>query len=330
MKTKHETILVTGGAGYIGSHAVNSLLASGRKVIVIDRDPVACEHLRKTFSRRKNKPQIHNCNIDNDVWVNGILQNEKPSAVMHFAADICVPESVKNPLKYYNNNTAKTISFVEKLIRNGVYRFIFSSTAAVYGNPKNADNIVEKTLCQPMSPYGQSKLMVEHVLKKISDSIPAFEYTSFRYFNVAGSHIDGKVTDPRWTEKLNVVPTFISRILSDSQIYVYGTDYNTPDGTAIRDYIHPEDIISAHMIALDSEVTGVFNLGSSQGFSVWNLIENFVSVTGEELDVLHKPRRTGDPEVLIANSDKFRNLTGWEPKYTLKEMVATAWKAYGR
>ena len=326
---KHETVLVTGGAGYIGSHAVHALLASGRKVVVIDKDREACDHLSKTFSRRKNKPQVHCCDIDNDVWVDGILENEQPTAVMHFAADICVPESIQNPLKYYGNNTAKTIRFLEKLIRRGVYRFIFSSTAAVYGTPESTE-IKENTVCNPINAYGHSKLMIEFVLKQISNTIPAFEYTSFRYFNVAGAHINGRITDVRWKEKLNVVPKFISGILHDEgKLKVFGTDYETSDGTCVRDYIHPEDIVSAHMIALDDDIHGVYNLGSGTGYSVWNVIENFVAVTGQEMDVLHKPRRAGDPAILIANSDKFREVSGWEPKYTLKEMIATAWKAYG-
>tara|TARA_Y100000114_G_scaffold36710_1_gene32209 strand:+ start:8133 stop:9122 length:990 start_codon:yes stop_codon:yes gene_type:complete len=327
---KHETVLVTGGAGYIGSHAVMSLLSSGRKVIVIDRDKDSCENLRKIFSRRKNKPIIHCCDIDNDVWVDGILQNEKPTAVMHFAANISVPESVMNPLKYFENNTAKTIKFLSKLHRNGIHRFIFSSTAAVYGSPTGEGSIVETTPCQPINAYGNSKLMTEFVLKQMSKAIPAFTYTSFRYFNVAGSHISGRVTDPKWKEKENVFPRFMSGIMNNNgRIYVYGTDYPTQDGTCVRDYIHPEDIVSAHMIALDNDIDGVYNLGSGTGHSVWNIVESFVSVTGRELDVIHKPRRTGDPALLIADSTRFRSLTGWEPTYTLKDMVATAWKTYG-
>ena len=249
---------------------------------------------------------------------------------MHFAADICVPESVSNPLKYYENNTAKTIRFLSKLQRHGIHRFIFSSTAAVYGTPNNSDNIVETTPCQPINSYGNSKLMVEFVLKQMSKAIPAFEYTSFRYFNVAGSHLSGKVRDYRWKEKLNVFPKFLSGILNnEGRVHVYGTDYDTEDGTCVRDYIHPEDIVSAHMIALDTDVSGVYNLGSGKGYSVWNIIENFVAVTGRELDVLHKPRRSGDPPILVANPEKFMNLTGWEPNYTLKDMVATMWKTYG-
>ena len=327
---KHETVLVTGGAGYIGSHAVMSLLSSGRRGIVVDRDKDSCENLRKIFSRRKNKPVIHCCDTDNDVWIDGILENEKPTAVMHFAADICVPESVSNPLKYFENNTAKTIRFISKLQRRGIQRFIFSSTAAVYGVPQNPNGITETTPCQPINAYGHSKLMVEFVLKQMSKAIPAFEYTSFRYFNVAGSHISGRLVDPKWKEKLNVFPRFLSGILNDEgKIYVYGTDYDTKDGTCIRDYIHPEDIVSAHMIALDDDISGVYNLGSAKGYSVWDIVENFVSVTGRELDVLHKPRRPGDPDSLIADSTRFSQLTGWEPKYTLKDMVATAWKTYG-
>lgn len=327
---KHETVLVTGGAGYIGSHAVMSLLSSGRKVIVVDRDKDSCENLRKVFSRRKNKPVIHCCDIDNDVWMDGILQNEKPTAVMHFAADICVPESVTNPLKYYENNTAKTIKFLTRLQRHGIHRFIFSSTAAVYGTPKKTDGIVETTPCQPINAYGNSKLMVEFVLKQMSKAIPAFTYTSFRYFNVAGSHISGRLSDPKWKDKLNVFPRFLSGVLNDNgRIYVYGTDYETKDGTCVRDYIHPEDIVSAHMIALDDDIDGVYNLGCGEGYSVWDIVEKFVSVTGKELDVLHKPRRQGDPSILVADSSRFSSITGWEPKYTLKDMVATAWKTYG-
>ncbi len=327
----HDTVLVTGGAGYIGSHAVHALLASGRKVVVVDRDSEACDNLAKIFSRRKNKPQVHCCDIDNDVWMDGILENNKPTACMHFAADICVPESVQNPLKYFYNNTSKTIKLLDKLKRHGIHRFIFSSTAAVYGTPKSSDGIVEATPCQPINAYGNSKLMIEFVLKQMSSAIPAFEYTSFRYFNVAGSHISGKVRDYRWKEKLNIFPKFLSGILNDNgKIYVYGTDYPTEDGTCIRDYVHPEDIVSAHMIALDDGISGVYNLGSGTGYSVWNIVEKFVAVTNQELDVLHKPRREGDPAILVANSDRFRSVSNWEPKYTLKDMVATAWKAYGR
>lgn len=328
----HETVLVTGGAGYIGSHAVHSLLDSGRNVVVVDRDKDACDNLLNRYSKRRKKKgslKVHCTDITNDVWMDGILQNEKPTAVMHLAADINVPESVTNPLKYFNNNTAKTINLLDRLIRHGIYRFINSSTAAVYGQPKNAQSIPESEPCKPLNAYGHSKLMTEFTLKKIDDTIPAFKYTSFRYFNVAGCHLSGKVKDYRWKEKHNVIPVFVSRINKNLDLNIYGIDYATPDGSCIRDYIHPEDLISAHMIALDDDVTGVYNLGSGTGFSVWNIVENFVSITGRNINITHCPRRAGDPEILVANHEKFTNETGWEPTFTLKEIVASAWKAYG-
>jgi UDP-glucose 4-epimerase len=328
---KRETILVTGGAGYIGLHAVNALLSSGRKVIVVDWNEQSCDLLRKTFSRRKKQPEVYCADIDNDVYINGILKNEKPDAVMHFASSISVPESIRNPLLYYTNNTAKTIRLVDRMIRNGVYRLICSSTAAVYGSPENNEPLQENTLCKPINAYGQSKLMIEHILKKTSQTIPAFKYTSFRYFNVAGSNIDGKIRDPQWRSKGNVIPKFLSAVLDGKpHLEIYGTDYDTPDGTCIRDYIHVDDIISAHMIALDSKIEGVYNLGSSEGSSVWNVVEKTVAVTNTEIDVIHKPRREGDPSILIADSSRFRELTNWEPTYTLKEMIASAWKAYSK
>jgi len=325
----HSKILITGGAGYIGSHAVASVLATNRSVVVVDRDKEACDNLINIFDNNKNL-KVHCTDIDNDVWMDGILENEKPTACLHFAADTSVPESVSNPLKYYHNNTAKTINLLKRLNRHGVHRFMFSSTAAVYGLPENAEDITETTPCKPINAFGNSKLMVEFILKQMSDTIPAFEYTSFRYFNVAGTHMSGKVYDSRWKEKENVFPKFINGILhQEGKIEVYGADYPTKDGTAIRDYIHPEDVISATMIALDNDITGVYNLGSNEGSSVWDVVEKFVSVTNQELDVLHKDRRKGDPAVLVANCRAFRSISGWEPAYTLKDMVATAWKTYG-
>jgi len=327
----HETILVTGGAGYIGSHAVHSLISSGRNVVVVDRDKEACDALLDRYAKKKKKGtfKVHCTDITNDVWMDGILENERPTAVMHFAADLSVPESVQNPLKYFNNNTSKTINLIDRLVRHGIYRFINSSTCAVYGTPSNPNNITESTICKPVNPYGHSKLMNEFVLKQVSTSIPAFKYTSFRYFNVAGCHLNGKILDYRWKDKGNVIPKFINNVLKGDELHVYGTDYETLDGSCIRDYIHPEDLISAHMIALDNDIEGVYNLGSGIGYSVWQIVENLVAVTGKNLDVAHKPRRAGDPSILIANHEKFTKATGWEPTFTLKEIIATAWKAYG-
>lgn len=325
---KYESVLVTGGAGYIGSHAVNSLLRSGRRVVVLDKNKDACDALRKCFPKNNNL-KIYCADYDNDIYVENIFKQEKIQAVMHFAASLSVHESVQRPIEYFNNNTAKTIRLVERMIRHGVFRLIFSSTAAVYGNPDPNELITEKTVCRPINPYGTSKLMIESILKTVSNSVPAFEYTSFRYFNVAGNIITNKVQDFNWREKTNIIPQFLKAIKEGkTTIDIYGTDYPTKDGTCLRDYIHVEDIISAHMIALEDDVSGVYNLGCSTPSSVWDVVSAVVSVTNSEIDVLHKPRRTGDPAVLIADSSKFRKTTGWEPTYNLKEMVATAWKAY--
>jgi len=326
---KYDTVLVTGGAGYIGSHAVHSLLKSGRNVIVIDRDKESCDDLKRCFPRNK-RLKVYCADFDNDMYTENILKNEGVKAVMHFAASTSVPESVQRPIEYYSNNTAKTIRLVERMIRYGVFRLISSSTSAVYGNPEDPNKLItEKTLCRPINPYGQSKLMIESILKNTSNAIPAFEYTSFRYFNVAGNVITNKVRDFKWREKSNVIPKFLKAIREGKNtIDIYGVDYPTKDGTCLRDYIHVEDIISAHMIALEDDIYGVYNLGCSEPSSVWDVVNAVVSVTNSEVDVLHKPKRNGDPVVLIADSTKFRELTGWEPNYNLKEMVATAWKAY--
>lgn len=328
-KVNHSKVLVTGGAGYIGSHAVASLLSSSRHVVVVDKDKEACENLLKIFQNNKNLT-VHCTDIDNDVWMDGILENEKPTACFHFAGYSSIQESIKDPLKYYNNNTAKTINLLKRLNRNGVHRFIFASTAAVYGNPESPQSITEITPCKPINAYGNSNLMIEFILKQMFDTIPAFEYTSFRIFNVAGCHLSGKIFDSNWKNKENIFCKFMTGILNqEGRIEVYGVDYPSKDGTAVRDYIHPEDVISAMMIALDNDIKGVYNLGSEEPSSVWDVVEKFVSVTDRELDVIHKNRRNGDLPVLCADTKEWRTVSGWEPAYTLKDMVATTWKTYG-
>jgi UDP-glucose 4-epimerase len=327
---KEKSVLVTGGAGYIGSHIVLSCLDAGYKVIVIDKDKKACDHLIKCTKRRK-KIKVFNADIDNDVYIDGIFTNENIGAVIHCAAYISVPESVDNPLKYYANNTAKTTKLLYKMKKHNINLFLFSSTAAVYGIPdrESERGITEKTPCKPINPYGESKLMVETILKRHSLQNPNFRYVSFRFFNVAGSDISNRVQDIHWKKKGNIVPKLLNSVLNKKGFQVFGTDYDTDDGSCVRDYIHPTDLATAHMLALGNDkLKGVYNLGSNKGNSVWEVIKSTVRVTDEEIEIEHAKRRKGDPPVLTADPKKFMEASGWEPSYTMKEIISTAYKAY--
>ena len=327
---KEKSVLVTGGAGYIGSHIVLSCLDAGYHVVVIDRDEKACKHLQKCLSRRK-KIKIFNADIDNDVYVDGVFQNENIGAIIHCAADISVPESVENPLKYYYNNTSKSIKLLEKAKRNGVNNFVFSCTAAVYGEPpvNVAGSITETQPCRPINAYGESKLMFETILKRYSEVNPNFKYASLRYFNVAGSDIGNRVQDIHWRQKGNIIPKILSRVIDGKgEFRIFGTDYDTSDGSCIRDYIHPTDLANAHLVCIEKDVKGVFNLGTSRGVSVWEIVKEVVSATNSEIDVVHDKRRQGDPKILVANPSRFMKETGWEAAYNIGEIIRTAYKAY--
>jgi UDP-glucose 4-epimerase len=327
---KEKSVLVTGGAGYIGSHIVLSCLDAGYRVVVIDRDEKACKHLQKCLSRRK-KLKVFNADIENDVYMDGIFQNENIGAIIHCAADISVPESVDNPVKYYYNNTSKSIKLLDTARRYNVNNFIFSCTAAVYGEPPEdvANSIPETHPCRPINAYGESKLMFETILKRHSDVNPNFKYCSLRYFNVAGSDIDNRVQDLHWRKKENIIPKILSRVIDDKgEFKIFGTDYETADGSCIRDYIHPTDLANAHLVCLEKNVKGVFNLGTNRGTSVWEVIKEVVSATSSEINVVHSGRRKGDPKVLVANPTRFMKETGWEPAYKISEIIRTAYKAY--
>ena len=326
---KSKTIVVTGGAGYIGSHVVLGMLDAGYEVVVIDKDKVACDYLIKKQSRRK-RLKVYNADIMNDVYMDGIFKNHDVGAVCHCAACISVPESVDNPLKYYENNTAKTINLLHRMKQNNINVFLFASTAAVYGDPTSEKPISEKTLCQPINAYGESKLMVETVLRKHALTHPNFRYVSFRFFNVAGNDIQNRVQDIHWKSKGNLVPKVLGNVITGKgSVHVFGTDYGTEDGSCIRDYVHPTDLASAHLLALQNpKIKGVYNLGTKKGNSVWEVIKTCVSVTEEEIEIVHANRRKGDPVVLIADSTKFREASGWEPAYNLREIIHTAYKAY--
>lgn len=315
------TVLVTGGAGYIGSHMVLALLDAGERVIVLD-------NLSTGF--RWAIPSAATLVVgdvgDQDL-VKTVLKKYNVDAIIHFAGSIVVPDSVADPLGYYNNNTVKSRALMEAAVATGVKHFIFSSTAAVYGNPLE-NPVTESATPAPMSPYGSSKLMTEIML---ADTARAhdFRYVALRYFNVAGADPQGRSgqSTPRATHLIKVACE--TALGQRGHMDVFGTDYPTPDGTCIRDYIHVSDLISAHAAALRhlraGGVSDIFNCGYSKGFSVLEVIDAVKRVSGVAFDVRLAPPRAGDPAAIVAGSAKIRDQLRWPPKYdNLDGIVADA------
>jgi len=319
-------VLVTGGAGFIGSHMVLSLLDAGEPVVVLD-------NLSTGFRWAvPSSATLVVGDVGDQDLVRTVIRKYAITAIIHFAGSIVVPESVADPLGYYNNNTVKSRALMEAAVATGVKHFIFSSTAAVYGNP--AENPVsEAAVPAPMSPYGWSKLMTEVML---ADAARAHDlrYVALRYFNVAGADPKGRSgqSTPRATHLIKVAcETALGR---RSHIEVFGTDYPTADGTCVRDYIHVADLIRAHAAALDYLRTGgrsdVFNCGYSKGFSVLEVIDAVKRVSGADFEVRLSPRRAGDPAAIVAASQKIRDRLGWQPRHDdLDEIVrhALAWES---
>ncbi len=318
-------VLVTGGAGYIGSHMVNHLRDSGEKVAVIDS-------LRTGV--REAVPSgvpFYHADIADTGRVCQIISDHNIDAIIHFAGSIIVPESVADPLAYYNNNTVKSRSLIASAVEAGVKSFIFSSTAAVYGEPEQ-NPISETSPLRPVSPYGSSKLMTEMML---ADTAVAhdFNYVALRYFNVAGADPQGRCgqSTPEATHLIKVACE--AAIGKRDKLAIFGRDYDTPDGTCIRDYIHVSDLAAAHGLALDYLRRGgksdVFNCGYSHGFSVLEVIEAVKRATGVDFPVNDADRRAGDPPALIAQSSKLRETLGWEPKLDDLDLIvshAYAWE----
>jgi UDP-glucose 4-epimerase len=317
----NEKILVVGGAGYIGSHMVKDLLSKGYDVITLDNLSTGHRDLLPggTFV---------NGDLGDREILNRIFTDHKISAVMHFAAFSLVGESVEDPLKYYRNNLAATITLLSAMIQNRVMRFIFSSTAAVYGEPEQIP-IMEKHPCNPTNPYGTSKMVVEKMLQDC-DSAFGLKYISLRYFNASGADESGMIGE-RHLRETHLIPLVLKVAVGEREnISIYGTDYPTPDGTCIRDYIHVSDLTQAHLLALKAllsdKESAVYNLGNNQGYSVREVIELAKKVTGKHIPILAADRRPGDPARLIASSEKIRSSLGWRPKYeNLETILKTAW-----
>jgi UDP-glucose 4-epimerase len=318
---KNEKILVVGGAGYIGSHMVKELLSAGYDVITLDDLSTGHRDLLPGGTFVKG-------DLGDPEVLNRLFTTHNISAVMHFAAFSLVGESVENPLKYYRNNLAATTVLLSAMIQYRVKRFIFSSTAAVYGEPVEIP-ITEKHPCNPTNPYGASKIAVEKMLRDC-DSAYGLKYISLRYFNASGADESGMIGE-RHTQETHLIPLLLKVAVGEREnIRIFGTDYPTPDGTCIRDYIHVSDLTQAHLLALKAllsdKESAVYNLGNNCGYSVREVVELAKKVTGKHIPVLEASRRPGDPARLIASSEKIKSSLGWQPKHEkLETILKTAW-----
>jgi len=314
-------ILVCGGAGYIGSHMVAALLEKGEEVIVLD-------NFQKGHREAILGGKVYEGDLRDRSILDKVFTENNVDAVIDFAADSLVGESVTEPLKYFENNVGGTLSLLRAMKDYGVKNIVFSSTAATYGEPESIP-IVERDKTFPTNPYGESKLTVEKILKWC-DNAYGIKYTALRYFNAAGAHESGKIGEDHKIET-HLIPLIIEAALGKREkIMIFGDDYNTEDGTCIRDYIHVMDLAQAHLLAVDRLRKGgdsrIFNLGNGKGFSVKEVIEVTRKVTGREIKAEVAPRRAGDPAVLIASSQKAIDELGFEPKFdSLETIIKTAW-----
>jgi UDP-glucose 4-epimerase len=319
---KDASILVTGGAGYIGSHVVLQLRERGERVVVLD-------DLSRGFRQAVlDTPLVVGSVGDRDTVLQ-VLSEHRVDTVMHFAAYTIVPESVREPLKYYGNNTCATRALLACCLERDVRHFVFSSTAAVYGIPP-AGVAAEDTAPAPINPYGTSKLMSEWMLRDAS-AASALRHVALRYFNVAGSDSQGRIgqATPKATLLIKVACEHV--VGKRPEIAIYGTDYDTPDGTGVRDYIHVEDLATAHLDALDylrgGGASTVLNVGYGHGYSVREVLQSVERVSGQRLTVRELPRRPGDPPALVAKAERIRRELGWTPRLdALDTIVRTALK----
>jgi UDP-glucose 4-epimerase len=318
-------ILVTGGAGYIGSHVVRVLLKLGYEVLILDN--LVCGH-RDLVETVLKAPLIVG-DIQDRSLLKEVFATYPITAVIHFAAYAYVGESIKEPAKYYRNNVIGTLNLLESMVKASVNYFVFSSTCATYGRPQIIP-VTENEPQHPINPYGASKLMAEQILKDFS-RVYGLKSVCFRFFNAAGASLDGQLGEDHNPEP-HLLPLVLLAALGQKDcVSIFGTDYPTPDGTCIRDYIHVLDLAQAHILGLQYLLNGgtneTFNLGNGNGFSVRQVLEMAQEVTGKTIKVIEKERRLGDPPILVSSSEKARRVLGWQPEYTdLREMLSHAWR----
>ncbi len=319
---EQKRVLVTGGAGYIGSHACKSLALRGYLPIVYD-------NLVYGHTRAVKWGPLEQGDIADRSRLDEVVSQYRPDAVMHFAAYAYVGESVKDPGKYYRNNVAGSLTLLETMRDHSIDKIIFSSSCSTYGNPEQMP-ISEKHPQQPINPYGASKLMIERMLQDF-DHAHGFQYLALRYFNAAGADPDGEIGEDHDPEP-HLIPIVIHTALGHrTNIEIYGTDYPTTDGTAIRDYIHVTDLAEAHVQALEYLIKGgnstALNLGTGRGYSVKEIVQIAESVSGRHISAKNVSRRDGDPPVLVADATRAVNLLKWHPAYSdIENILTTAWQ----
>lgn len=317
-------ILVLGGAGYIGSHTVYRLIEQGHKVVVFDNFETGY------YEAIHSDAEVYEGDLRNRADIDNVFDEESDiDAVIHFAANSLVGESMVKPLKYYDNNICGTKVLLESMVAHNINRIVFSSTAATYGEPIHTP-ILENDPTNPTNCYGETKRAMERMFYW-TEQAHGMKYVSLRYFNACGAHISGKIGEAHNPES-HLIPIILQTANGTrDHISVFGTDYDTPDGTCIRDYIHVTDLAQAHILAVEYLINGgesdIFNLGNGVGFSVKEVIETAKKVTGKEIKVVEENRRAGDPAVLIASSEKAKKVLGWNPQYNeLSTIIETAWK----
>ncbi len=317
------SVLVLGGAGYIGSHTVYELIDKGEEVIIAD-------NLQTGYMKAVHpKAKFYKGDIRDKEFLDSLFQKEKPEAVIHFAANSLVGESMVDPLKYYDNNLYGTMVLLKSMVENKIGKIVFSSTAATYGEPENIP-ILETDKTEPSNTYGETKLAMEKLFKWVAQA-HGIKYVSLRYFNACGAHKSGNIGEAHNPET-HLIP-LILQVPNNKrpEIKIFGDDYDTPDGTCIRDYIHVTDLANAHILAIEYLKKGgennIFNLGNGTGFSVKQVIDISRKVTNHSIPAVICPRRAGDPAKLIASSEKAKTVLKWQPIYTdLETIIESAWR----
>ena len=320
-------ILVLGGAGYIGSHTVSELVDAGEEVVIADS--LETGHIEAVNPKAK----FYQGDIRDKKFIDSVFDNEKIDAVIHFAANSLVGESMTNPLKYYDNNLYGTKVLLQSMVEHDVKKIVFSSTAATYGEPESIP-ILESDKTEPTNPYGETKLSMEKMMKW-TDVAHGVHYVALRYFNACGAHVSGEIGEAHNPET-HLIPLILQVPNGQREsISIFGDDYDTKDGTCVRDYIHVTDLAQAHILAvkylMEGNESNIFNLGNGVGFTVKEVIETARKVTGKPIKAVEEERRAGDPAVLIASSEKAKNILGWKPEHAdLEEIIASAWKWHSR